>query len=111
MVPSVLNPASSAALAQSTIVRPSVSGTVFGRPIPISTPYLRCCILSAIVGLSHPTTVVASRCWPGGYRCPWSGLAAGEQDDACDQRDDGGRGGHRPAVPPRPGLGPQAQDE
>src|SRR5579863_523642 len=41
MVPRVLNPASSAFLAQSMRVRPSVPGTALGKPIPISTPYLR----------------------------------------------------------------------
>src|ERR1700761_3933000 len=41
MVPRVLKPASSAFLAQSTSVLPSVPGTVLGRPIPMSTHYLR----------------------------------------------------------------------
>ena len=41
MVPSVLKPASSAFLAQSRSLLPSVPGTVLGRPIPMSTHYLR----------------------------------------------------------------------
>src|SRR2546430_6537257 len=41
MVPRVLKPASSAFLAQSRSVVPAVPGTVLGRPIPMSTHYLR----------------------------------------------------------------------